>query len=140
MLRTSSMESMQGLARSSAFFVEGPSRAIQSSKEESDINTIVKRFGLTGQVPSNIQTPLNVDFDSVFDYQSAMNLIIEADKAFAAMPADVRKRFGNDAADFVDFVSDSKNQDEARRLGLALPIVVEDTPAPIDVRIITPEA
>lgn len=115
-----------------------PGKAIQSQKEESDINTIVKRFGLSGQLPQNVRTPLNEDFDGVFDYQSAMNMVLDADRAFRAMPADVRKRFGNDPAEFMDFVSVPENQEEARKLGLALPVVVEDIPPPVRVEVVSP--
>jgi len=117
----------------------GPGKTIQSQKEEADINTIVKRFGISGMLPTNVRTPLNIDFDQSFDFQSAMNLINDAQRAFMEMPADVRQRFGNDPGLFVDFASDPKNQDEARKLGLALPVVVEETPPPVDVRIITGE-
>ncbi|QCQ84955.1 internal scaffolding protein [Blackfly microvirus SF02] len=112
-----------------------PSKAVQSAKDETDINTIVKRFGLTGQLPQNVRTPLNMDFDAAFDFQSAMNLMVQADRAFMQMPADVRKRFGNDPAEFVNFASDPKNLEEARKLGLALPHVpvVEEPPVRVEV-------
>lgn len=115
-----------------------PGKTIQSQKEEADINTIVKRFGLSGQLPQNVRVPLNDDFDGIFDYQSALNLVIEADRAFGAMPAEVRKRFGNDPADFVDFVSNPDNQDEARKLGIAMPAKVEDPVVPILVSVVNP--
>ena len=35
----------------------GPSMTQQSQAEEADINTIVKRFGLTGKMPDNIRVP-----------------------------------------------------------------------------------
>ena len=35
-----------------------------------------------------------------------------------ALDANVRKRFHNDPAELIDFVSDEKNRDEAVRLGL----------------------
>jgi len=114
------------------------SLAVQSAKQETDINTIVERFGLTGTVPQNVRTPLNVDFNDVFDYQTAMNAIIEAKSAFIQMPADVRKRFNNDPGEFVDFASDPKNQEEARKLGLALPVVVDIIDPPVKVEIINP--
>lgn len=133
MLKSSGYVSARGIG---AILCLEVGKTIQSSKDEADINTIVKRFGLTAQVPQNVRTPLNIDFDGVFDYQSAMNTIIDADRAFMRMPADVRKRFGNDAAEFVDFVSDPKNQDEARKLGIALPVVVEEVPVPVPVRVI----
>ena len=95
-----------------------PSRTKQQFKEESDINTIVRRFGLTGQLPSNVRMPVNGDFTNVPDFRTAMDLIVAARESFDAMPADVRSRFHNDAAEFVDFCSDVKNRDEAIKLGL----------------------
>lgn len=114
----------------------GPGLTIQSQKEEADINTIVRKFGVTGTVPGNIRTPLNVDFDGVFDFQSAMNTINEAQRAFSLMPAEVRKRFGNDPGEFVDFASNPENQEEARKLGLAMPVIVEEDPPVVNVRVV----
>lgn len=96
-----------------------PSLAQQSERDECDINTIVKRFNLTGQLPSNVRIPEYRDFEAVTDYHSALNLVIEADQAFAAMPAHVRARFDNDAAKFLEFASDSRNAEEAVKLGIA---------------------
>lgn len=109
------------------------SRAVQSQKEEADINTIVKRFGLTGQLPQSVRVPTYGDFgDEVFDYTSAMLAIRRADESFMAMPADVRARFQNDPQQFVEFCSDEKNLDEMRKLGLAVPKAeppkVDETP------------
>lgn len=95
-----------------------PSLAKQSFAEECDINTIVRRFGLTGQLPSDIRMPLNGDFQDVPDFRTAMDMLVAARESFDAMPADVRARFHNDAAEFVDFCSDDKNRDEAIKLGL----------------------
>jgi len=39
---------------------EDASRAVQSQREDADINVIVKRFGLTGQLPQNVRVPLNL--------------------------------------------------------------------------------
>lgn len=107
------------------------SLAIQSQAEEADINTIVRRFGLTGQLPQNVRVPLNVDFDDVFDYQTAMNVIAEANQAFMRMPADVRARFQNDPGAFVDFCSDADNLPELRKLGLAVPLEVKEEKADV---------
>lgn len=98
-----------------------PSLAVQSAVEESDINTIVRRFNLTGQLPQNVVMPQYGDFEGVFDFQSAMNLLIDAEKSFMRFPAEVRKRFDNDPAKMVDFVSDERNRDEARKLGFLMP-------------------
>lgn len=110
------------------------SRTDQSFREECDINTIVEKFGLTGELPDNLGVPRSGDFTEVPDYQTALNLIIDANRSFMAMPGAVRERFGNDADKFVEFVSDPANLEEARRLGIA------DAPKgprpPVDVRVI----
>lgn len=98
-----------------------PSLAKQSFAEEVDINTIVRRFGLTGQLPQAVRPPTFGDFENIPDYHAAMNAIRLADEAFMEMPAEVRARFGNDAGSFVEFVSDENNRDEARKLGLLVP-------------------
>ena len=92
-----------------------------SFAEECDINTIVRRFGITGQLPTNVRAPMFGDFTAAMDYQSALDAVMAAQDSFMSMPADVRARFGNDPGAFVEFCSDPKNRDEAVKLGLALP-------------------
>lgn len=95
------------------------SKTKQSFKEECDINTIVKRFGVTGVLPSSVRMPTYGDFTDVGDFREAMEAIRTANESFAEMPSEVRERFQNDPAKFVDFCSDEKNLPEARKLGLA---------------------
>lgn len=109
-------------------------RTQQQFKEECDINTIVERFGLTGQLPESLSTPYNADFDEVIDYHTAWNKIIAADNAFMQLPAAIREDFNNDAGRWVDFVSDPKNIDKAREWGLAP--ALRGPQAPIEVRVI----
>ncbi|AXH76130.1 MAG: internal scaffolding protein [Microviridae sp.] len=94
------------------------SLAVQSEADECDINTIVRRFGLTGQLPVGVRMPTYGDFTGVFDFASAANAIALANESFDEMPAEVRARFENDPAKFVDFCSDDGNRAEAERLGL----------------------
>lgn len=100
---------------------EDPTLAQQQFKDECDINNILERFGVTGELPSGVRQPQYGDFTGVFDYQSALNAVLAADEAFMAMPAQVRARFDNDPAKFVDFVADEANREEAVRLGLVNP-------------------
>lgn len=95
-----------------------PSKTQQQFREDSDINTIVRRFGLTGQLPENASAPAYGDFDEVLTYHDAMNMVRRADEAFMALPADVRYRFSNDPQLLMDFVSDADNLAEAQKLGL----------------------
>lgn len=93
----------------------------QSFRDECDINVLVKRFGIGAELPVGLRAPTYGDFTGVDDYQSALNAIIAADDAFMKMPADVRTRFDNSAAKFVEFCSDDKNREEAVKLGLVVP-------------------
>lgn len=100
------------------------SLAIQSAEAESNINTIVRKFGLTGELPGQVAMPQSGDFTNIPDFHTAMNLIRTTQEAFLRVPAEVRARFGNDPQAFMTFVEDDANRDEARRLGLLKPEVV----------------
>lgn len=117
-LRTTYNYDMNKAGDESALHCEDPPLTKQSFVEESDINTIVRRFHLTGELPTNIRMPEYGDFTSVNDFHTALNAIAKANESFDAMPAEVRARFHNDPAEFVEFCSDSRNLDEARKLGL----------------------
>lgn len=106
---------------------EDESLTQQHLKDDCDINVIMKRFGITGQLPENVRMPSYGDFTGVTDYQSALNAVISADESFMAMPAAVRSRFNNDAAQFVDFCSKAENLDEALKLGLV--VITKEAPA-----------
>lgn len=110
------------------------SRAQQSFKEECDINEIVRRFGVTGQLPENVRVPQSGDFTGISDYQSALNAVIAAEDAFMELPAIVRERFDNDPQSLLEFVSDVANRDEAVRLGLVNkpPEVTRDVVTAVD--------
>jgi len=99
----------------------GPSLTQQNQSEEADINNIVRKFGLTGQLPENVHMPVYADFDDVYDYHTARTAIASANSSFMKMPADVRARFDNDPALFVDYCSNPENLPELRKLGLAHP-------------------
>lgn len=110
-----------------------PSLTRQSEKEEADINTIVRNFGVTGRLPESIRVPTYGDFDQVNDFQSAMEAINQANRSFLAMPAETRARFFNDPQVFLEFCSDSRNLDEMRKMGLAVPLPEPPAPAPAPV-------
>jgi len=95
-----------------------PSRAKQAFKAECDINTIVRRFGLTGKLPDNVRVPVSGDFTGVTDFQTAMNSVRRATEDFMALPADLRKRFGNDPQLLMEFMADPNNREDAVKLGL----------------------
>lgn len=97
-----------------------PSLSQQSWKDEVDINVILEKYRVTGVLPSGVRMPSYGDFTGISDYRSAMNVLLQAQDAFAAMPADVRARFGNDPGLFIEFMSKPENREEAERLGLVI--------------------
>lgn len=96
----------------------GATRTQQSMKRETDINVIVERFGVTGMLPQRSDAFNLGAYDGVFDYQSAMNAVVSADRAFLQVPAKIRARFENDPQKFAEFVCDPANEDECRKLKL----------------------
>ena len=102
----------------------------QSFKDEADINTIVRRFGLTGQLPQDLQMPVSGDFTGISDYHTAMNMVLAAQDEFLRVPADVRARFQNDPAQLMAFLDDPANRSEAVSLGLVNPAAPAASAAP----------
>lgn len=118
----------------SALNCEDESLAVQSARDECDINTIVKRFGLTGELP-DVAMPQSGDFVGIGDFHSAMNLVRQTEEQFLRVPAEIRARFNNDPARFMAFVEDDSNYDEARKLGLLRDPV--KPPEPMAVRVVS---
>jgi len=104
------------------------SKTRQSFAEDADINTLVRRFGVVGLAQRHPVAPATIAiFDDVWNFQTAMNAVVEAERLFMSLDSKLRLRFGNDPNEFVMFCSDPKNNDEMVRMGLAIPRKVEDT-------------
>jgi len=129
-LRTPYNYDVNEASDASALVCDDPSLAQQHAKEECDINTIVRRFGLTGELPNGVKAPQYGDFTEATDYHTALNAVRAADAAFMQLPADIRTRFNNDPGSLVDFVSDDNNRAEAEKLGLVVANPTQPNPAP----------
>lgn len=92
--------------------------AKQSFKDECDINTIVERFGLGYELPQNSRVPEYGDFSNITTFQEAMNATAAVREEFDKLPANIRSKFGNDPALYVDFCLDENNREELRQMGL----------------------
>lgn len=90
----------------------------QQFAEDADINVIVKRFGLTGELPATYRAPMTGDFTGISDFHSAMNAVREAEERFLQVPAEVRARFDHDPQKLMEFLDDAGNREEAIKLGL----------------------
>lgn len=105
--------------------------AIQSFKEEADINNImrgIQRTGATDWLNNKAGTFEDV---SGMEFQTAMDQILRAQEAFDALPSSVRDRFNNNPETFLNFFHAPGNQEELYRLGLAVrPVAPTDLPTP----------
>lgn len=110
------------------------SLASQSAKEETDINEIVRRFGLIGSLPENVNVPVSGDFTGITDFETAMRAVTKAREDFMELPAELRYRFANDPQRLLEFCENGANRDEAVKLGLVSkpPEVTRDAVVAID--------
>lgn len=107
-----------------------PSKTIQSTKDETDVNLIIAR-AKRGIATTHLNTKKGVyaDLTGAPDYQKALQTIIDANASFETLPASTRKRFQNDPQQFLEFVNNPKeNYDEGVKLGLFNPKPTSPTP------------
>lgn len=97
-----------------------PSLAIQSQKDESDINTIVRNFGVTGKYPTPVRIPSYGDFTEIGSYQECIEAARAAEAEFLKIPAELRARLENNPQRFLEYVGNPANLEEMRKLGLAI--------------------
>jgi len=95
-----------------------PSRTKQAFKAECDINTIIARFLRTGQIDMAQRLEPRYGDCTGIEFQSAMLKVKEAQSLFSELPSAIRSRFRNEPAEFLTFIQDPNNRDEAIKLGL----------------------
>lgn len=94
----------------------------QHFQDEVDVNTIVRRFGLTREMPFGSSQGVYGDFTGISDYESALERVRGAQDRFMTLPPEVRERFGNDPALLVRAASELSEEEFVARLK------VEQTP------------
>lgn len=99
---------------------EEPSLAVQASKEECDINVIVKKYMRTGELPG-VRQAIYADISHYTNLQDALHQVAAAEEGFMSLPAEVRRYFDNDPVKLIEFAQDPANNAKAIELGLAEP-------------------
>lgn len=100
--------------------------AVQGDKDEADINLMLRRFGVTGQIRTVNRQALFGDFSDVTDFQTALNRVKAAEAEWLNLPSELRKELDQDPARLTAWLADPANQTQAERLGLL------DRPKPIE--------
>lgn len=98
--------------------VTGKSRTEKAHQKRVNVNTIVAKANRTGLLPGRSFPGFYGDFTGVSDYRTCVEKLMQAEDNFMALPSKVRKRFNNDPAELLDFLSDDKNRKEAIELGI----------------------
>lgn len=136
MLRSARNYDTDSASKATAFepnLIMDPSKTVQAEKDNCDINVIVRRFGITKQLPmSSVRPPQYGDYEAVGDFREAMNAVREARENFMAMPSGIRRKFGNDPQSFLEFCSNPENVEEMVKMGLAVQRPIADTKPALD--------
>lgn len=112
---------MRKISMDKKVIVKSPteSRTRQEFKDQCDINKIINRHMMTGEITHiNQRVPRYADTSKVPDYLNAMIIVKQAEMLFNSLPAVIRERFKNQPDRMVEFCQDDKNYDEAVKLGL----------------------
>lgn len=97
----------------------GDTMTQQNFKAECDINTILKKYQKTGLVTHVSQHNGDyVDLSTPVDYQTALNVVINAQASFDSLPSTIRKQFNNDPGTFVAFACNPENNEALIEMGL----------------------
>lgn len=96
----------------------GPGKTEQAHKDQTDMNYILRDYRKTGLIKHAAKHEGRYDDIPALDFQTAMFKVTQAQQMFESLPADMRKRFGNDPAAFLGFVQNPDNKGELERMGI----------------------
>lgn len=94
-------------------------RTKKSFRDDSDVNLIVAKYRRSGVMDYlNKHAGSFSDVSVSFKLEDAMHTMAKASQLFSDLPANIRRRFDHDPAQFVDFINQPGNRAEAISLGL----------------------
>lgn len=118
-IETIKMKNGKTRRRVSLDFTGESSRTKQAFKDECDVNQILAKYNKTQQLNHvNSISGHYGDFTNATDYQTSLNAVMDANERFMGLSAQVRAKFNNNPAQFIDFMSNDQNYEEALNLGL----------------------
>lgn len=113
----------------------GPSRTQQHLADLCSPKRLVEKYGSKRLKEALSREPaMFSDIPLAGDFKEAMDIIAKGQTSFDALPSGLRKRFGNDPYQLLEFLNDVKNRDEAIELGLIPRPAVTDEPVADDVK------
>lgn len=103
-------------------FIE-PSLTQQQFTQEANINNIMRKYQLTGELPPQ-RIGYYADITNMPDFKTALNTVRDTQERFNALPSKLRQELNNDPQQMLNWIQDPNNLERAKQLGL----VGDDTP------------
>lgn len=100
----------------------------QNHKNQCDINKIIQKYDKTGLIIHVSKIEAKYGDMTGLDYRTMVDKVMNMEKSWMELPSKVRKRFGGNIGDFLEFMENPDNRDEAISLGL----IKASTPADKD--------
>lgn len=94
--------------------------ATEATHRDSDINHLIQRYNLgdLSALSGVDKPPVFGDFRKAVSYEDSKQAVIDAERQFMTLPAELRAKFNNDPGQLLKWLDDPKNFDEAIQLGL----------------------
>lgn len=90
----------------------------QNHKRECDVNYIIAKYDKTGIISRVQQIEARYGDVTGADFRKAQDLVLNAQNMFDQLPADIKKRFDQNAGKLLEFMENEENRGEAIKLGL----------------------
>lgn len=117
MARTGIVSITMPVRRRVSIDLSGISRVKQEFAEETNINVIMRKYVVTGELSHLAARPgYYEDLSSIGDFTDAQLSVVRAKAIFSELPVEVRESFRNDPALFFKFVGDSANDSAVKEL------------------------
>lgn len=114
--------------------VESDSPVQQQFLEETQLDYLLKKYSTLGINPFVASGEFDyLDTTLLPDFQTMQNKVVQIKEYFSGLPSDLRRRFGDNVDNFVQFVQDPANSQALIDLGLveaqpAQPVEPDVTP------------
>lgn len=106
----------------------GESLTRQSEAEACDINKIMERFDRTGQLPISMKPHPQYGDARIIDFQTAKQIVIDAQEAFNELPAKARVHFNHDPQNLLNALVDVTEAKAAELKALGILVDREEDP------------
>ena len=108
------------------FSSDQPSKVQEQFADACQTDTIIRKYNMMGVNPFIAQGQSQyLDTTQIPSFVAAQNAQIRVKEYFEGLPSDIRLEFNNDPMEFAEVVSDPKNADYLRDIGVLAPLPSE---------------